>query len=306
MMKVITLDEAKGLSFNNLSLALGTFDGLHVGHMALIDAAKSGEGESAVFTFDMVPMELFSADPRPMRLFTLDEKVEAMHRARVDYLCTVHFDKAVAGIRHEAFIDMIYNAFKPKRIVAGYNFTYGWHAKGNAETLQEAGERFGFNVCIVPPVIMEGEPVSSTRIRECLAAGGIERANKLLGYPYAISGVVGRGRGLGHRLLYPTANLTIDREKLLPRKGVYGVEILSGGQEYHGVCNIGVNPTVSSSGRESVEVHIIGLQRELYGETLTVRFCRRIRDEIKFSDPQALKEQITHDIESVEQEYRSN
>ena len=298
-MKVITLDEAKKLRFERLSLALGTFDGLHVGHMALIEAAKNGDSQSAVFTFDSIPMELFSADPRPMRLFTMEEKIEAMRRAGVDYLCAMHFDKAVAGIRHEAFIKMIYNAFTPKRVVAGYNFTYGWHAKGNAETLQEAGRRLGFEVCIVPPVIVEGEPVSSTRIRECLAAGSVGRANKLLGYTYSLSGIVGKGHGIGHRLLYPTANLIVGREKLLPRKGVYAVNVESGGQAYRGVCNIGVNPTVSSSGRESVEVHIIGLKRELYGESMAVRFLRRIRDEIRFSDTQTLKEQIARDIESV-------
>ncbi len=298
-MKVISLNEARKLRFNNLSLALGTFDGLHVGHMALINAAKSSGGEAAVFTFDSLPMELFNADPRPMRLFTLDEKVEALRTAGVDYLCAVHFDKTIAGVRHEAFIEMICRAFTPKRVIAGYNFTYGWHANGNAETLQEAGQRLGFDVCIVPPVFVEGEPVSSTRIRECLSAGSIERANKLLGYSYGVSGVVGKGRGIGHRLLYPTANLVVGKEKLLPRKGVYAVNVESGGKEYRGVCNIGVNPTVSNSGRETVEVHIIGLERELYGEELTIRFYRRIRDEIKFSDAQILKEQIARDIESV-------
>jgi len=298
-MKVVTLNEARKLSFDNLSLALGTFDGLHVGHMALINAAKSGEGKTAVFTFDSLPMELFSADTRPMRLFTLDEKVDAMRLAGVDYLCAVHFDKMIAGIRHEAFIETICSAFTPKRVIAGYNFTYGWHAQGNAETLEEAGAKCHFEVCIVPPVIVEGEPVSSTRIRECLAAGSIERANKLLGYLYHVSGVVGKGRGIGHRLLYPTANLIVDKVKLLPRKGVYAVAVESNGQKYRGVCNIGVNPTVTNSGRESVEVNIIGLERELYGEALTLHFYSRIRDEIKFSDTQTLKEQIGRDIENA-------
>ena len=301
-MRVITLDEAKGIKFNRLSLALGTFDGLHVGHMALIEAAKSGDGESAVFTFDSVPMELFSADSRPLRLFTLEEKMEAIRRTGVDYLCAVHFDKAMAGIRHEAFIGMIRDAFRPERIVVGYNFTYGRHAQGNAETLQLAGETLGFEVCVIPPVIAEGEPVSSTRIRECLAAGSIARANRLLGYEYSISGIVGRGRGIGSRLLYPTANIIVGKEKLLPRKGVYDVDIATDGKIYQGVCNIGVNPTVSSGVRESIETYIIGMEREMYGEKITVRFKKRIRDEIKFADAQALKEQIARDIASVKPE----
>lgn len=298
-MKVITLAEAKDNQFKTMSLALGTFDGLHVGHIALINAAKSGVGDSAVFTFDSVPMELFSEDPRPMRLFTLEEKVDAMHRAGVDYLCAVHFDKTLAGMKHESFTDMICTAFSPERVVVGYNFTYGRHAEGNVDTLQLAGEQFGFEVCVIPPVFVEGEPVSSTRIRECLVAGSVERANKLLGYDYNVSGTVGRGRGIGHRLLYPTANISVNKEKLLPRKGVYQVDIVAAGQEYCGVCNIGVNPTVSSGSRETVETYIIGLEREMYGETITVRFKRRIRDEIRFPDAQALKEQIARDIESV-------
>jgi riboflavin kinase / FMN adenylyltransferase len=298
-MKVISLNEARGIQFNNLSLALGTFDGLHVGHMALIEAVKSGGGESAVFTFDSLPMEYFGADPRPMRLYTLEEKTAALRSAGVNYLCAVHFDKAFAGMKHEMFTEMICGTFLPKRVVAGYNFTYGRHALGNVDTLQHAGEAQGFEVCVIPPVIVEGEPVSSTRIRECLVAGSIERANKLLGYAYSVSGIVGKGRGIGRRLLYPTANIFVKKEKLLPRKGVYDVDIIIGECSYHGVCNIGVNPTVSRKKRESVETHIIGLDRNIYDEKITLRFNRRIRDEIKFSDTQSLKEQIARDIESI-------
>lgn len=298
-MRVITLGDAIDIQFERLSLALGTFDGLHTGHMALINAAKSGQGESAVFTFDSVPMELFSEDPRPMRLFTLEEKIEAMGRAGVDYLCAIHFDKTIAGMKHEPFTDMICGAFSPERVIAGYNFTYGRHAEGNVDTLQLAGEACGFGVCVIPPVFVEGEPVSSTRIRECIAAGSVERANKLLGYEYSVSGNVVRGRGVGHKMLFPTANIEVSKEKLLPRKGVYAVGIVLNGHEHMGVCNIGVNPTVSCGTRETVEAYIIGMERDLYGENITVRFKRRIRDEVRFPDAQSLKEQISRDIESV-------
>jgi riboflavin kinase/FMN adenylyltransferase len=298
-MKVVTLEQASEIHFERLSLALGTFDGLHIGHMALIEAAKNGPGQSAVFTFDSVPMELFSADGRPLRLFTMEEKTDAIRRSGVDYLCAVHFDKAMASIRHETFVEIIRSAFCPERIVVGYNFTYGKRAQGNAETLQIAGETMGFEVSVIPPVIVEGEPVSSTRIRECLAAGSVERANRLLGYEYSVSGTVGKGRGIGHRLLYPTANITVSRQKLLPRKGVYEVGIDIGSEQFRGVCNVGVNPTISGSGRENVEAYAIGLEREIYGETIKLRFKRRIRDEIRFSDTQALKEQIARDIGSV-------
>jgi riboflavin kinase/FMN adenylyltransferase len=298
-MRQISLEDAKNIRFDKLSLALGTFDGLHVGHMALIEAVKGGRGESAVFTFDSVPMELFNADTRPMRLFTLEEKAAAFRFTGIDYLCAVHFDRAMAAVRHDVFLGTLIRAFHPERVIVGYNFSYGRRAEGNAETLQAAGDALGFEVCVIPPVMFEGEPVSSTRIRECLLAGRVERVGMLLGYSYSVGGVVGHGRGIGHKLLYPTANIEVSHEKLLPRKGVYEVSVIAEGQKYRGVCNIGVNPTVSKGSRETVETHIIGLDRDLYDQHITIQFIRRIRDELRFPDAQSLREQITCDIESI-------
>jgi riboflavin kinase/FMN adenylyltransferase len=298
-MKIITLEQARRTTFSSLSIALGTFDGLHIGHMALVKALLGFSGESAVFTFDSLPSDLFFAEHKPMHLFTLEEKSTAFSKTGIDYLCVAKFDRRFAGIDKTAFASTIISIFSPRNIIAGYNYTYGRHAQGNVDTLKHFGEQRGCNVEVIPPVIFDGEPVSSTRIRECIAAGSIERANALLGYRYSVSGAVERGTGLGNKLGFPTANITADREKILPLRGVYSVNVMVGGNEYKGVCNIGVKPTVSSGVKETIEAHILGLSTDLYGQDVTISFNKRIRDEKKYGSKEELVAQIKHDITEI-------
>ncbi len=299
-MQIISWAQAQKTKFNNLSLALGTFDGLHIGHMALVNAAKQCAQESAVFTFDALPIDLFNAAHAPMRLFTLEEKKEAFAKTGIDYLCIAHFDKRFAAIDHHAFPRMLKEVFNPVCLVAGYNYTYGKFAKGSTSSLARDGEKLGFEVREIAPVIYDGEPVSSTRIRECIEAGNVERASDLLGYAYTMTGTVGAGRGIGSRKLgFPTANLIAPPEKIVPLRGVYGVDIALDGRMYRGVCNVGVNPTVVSGGRESIEIHILALNQDLYGKTISVSFNKRIRDEKKFGSLDELKAQIQRDIQSI-------
>ena len=298
-MKVITLEQAKKTSFNNISIALGTFDGLHIGHMALIDAVKKGSGQSAVFTFDSLPVDLFNADHKPMRLFTLEEKIAAFEKTGIDYLCIASFDKEFAGMDKNVFAGMLIDIFKPVCIIAGYNFTYGRHALGNADTLLDFGQAHGCRVEVIAPVIFDGEPVSSTRIRECIMAGSIEKANKLLGYSYSLTGAVGKGTGIGSRMIFPTANILPSKEKVVPLRGVYAVGVDIDDRTYQGLCNIGVKPTVSSGVKETIEVYIVALSENLYGRTITVRFNKWIRDEKKFGSPDELKAQIARDLTQI-------
>ena len=299
-MKIISWAQAQKTNFKDLSLALGTFDGLHIGHMALINAVRQGPGQSAVFTFDALPIDLFNAAHPPMRLFTLEEKKAAFEKTGIDYLCVAHFDKRFASIDHHAFPKMLRDVFHPVCVVAGYNYTYGKFAKGSTSSLARDGESLGFQVREIAPVIYDGEPVSSTRIRECIEAGNVERAADLLGYAYTMTGTVGAGRGIGSRKLgFPTANLMAPPEKIVPLRGVYGVDIVLDGRMYQGVCNVGVNPTVSAGGRESIEIHILALNQDLYGKTISVSFKKRIRDEKKFSSLDELKTQIQRDIQCI-------
>lgn len=299
-MQIISWTQAKKIRFEKLTLALGTFDGLHVGHMALINAVKEGAGQSAVFTFDALPIDLFAGEHRPRRLFTPEEKMAAFEKTGIDYLCIAHFDKRFAAIDRHAFETMIKDTFSPVCLVAGYNYTYGRHAEGNANTLAKAGRSLGFEVRVIPPVIYDDEPVSSTRIRECILAGNMERAAALLGYAYTMTGTVGAGRGIGSsKLGFPTANLQVLPDKIIPLRGVYSVDIAVDGRRYKGVCNIGFNPTVSNGTRETVEIHILALNQDLYGQTISVSFNKRLRDEQKFDSIDALKAQIERDIESL-------
>ena len=298
-MKVITLEQAKRMQFKDLSLALGTFDGLHTGHMALIDALKSYPGMSAVFTFDSLPIALFCAENKPLQLFTTEEKIAAFDKTGIDYLCITAFDKRFASIDSEVFASMISRVFTPKNVVAGYNYTYGRRALGNADTLEKYGKEHGYNVKVIPPVIYDGEPVSSTRVRECIAAGRMSRANALLGYAYSISGVVGRGRGFGAELGFPTANISVAKEKILPLRGVYSVDVAVDGEKCAGVCNIGVKPTVSKGREQTIEIHIVSLSKDLYGQKITAFFNKRLRDERKFGSTEALRAQILCDISNI-------
>jgi riboflavin kinase/FMN adenylyltransferase len=298
-MEIITLEKAKGIKFNDLSIALGTFDGLHIGHMALIKAAKTLDGQSAAFTFDKLPIDLFSVDHKPMHLFTLDEKIQAFQHTGLDYLCISGFDRKFAGLDKNDFASLILSAFRPINIVAGYNYTYGKRAEGNVDTLAEFGMANKCNIMIIPPVIYDDEPVSSSRIRECLWAGAVERANALLGYKYNISGVVETGSGLGNRLGFPTANITVAKEKILPLRGVYSVDVAVNGRDYKGVCNIGVKPTVSRGIKETVEIHMISMSSDIYGRKITVAFNKRLRDEMRFGSKEELVDQIKRDIDKI-------
>lgn len=298
-MEIITLEQAKRIRFDGLSIALGTFDGLHIGHMALLSAARSSGGQSAAFTFDTLPSDLFSVDLKPTHLFTLEEKIEAFRHTRIDYLCISGFDRRFAGLDKNVFALLILNTFHPRNIVAGYNYTYGRRAEGNVDTLADFGAKHKCNIMIIPPVIYDDEPVSSSRIRECIAAGALERANALLGYNYGISGTVETGNGLGNKLGFPTANIIVAREKILPLRGVYSVDVAVNGRNYKGVCNIGVRPTVTRGIKETVEVHIISLSEDIYGQKIKVAFKKRLRDEMRFGSKEELIDQIKCDIANI-------
>lgn len=298
-MEILTIDQAKKTSFNELSIALGTFDGLHRGHLELVDAAKRKPGQSAVFTFDALPMDLFQKDHKPMRLFTNDEKISAFKKTGIDYLCIAHFDKEFAGIEKTDFVYMLVNSLKPVNLIAGFNYTYGKNAEGNVELLQQKGTELGFSVEVIPPVNIDGAPVSSTRIRESISAGDIENANHLLGYTYSMSGIVEHGKGIGTKKIVPTANILVPKEKIIPKDGVYSVNVKIGNVAYKGICNIGTNPTVSSDAKQTIEVHILSFDSDIYDKNITIEFNRRIRAEKKFDSVEQLKEQIRKDIDSI-------
>jgi len=286
-----------------IAAALGTFDGLHLGHRALIDELKKvaeAEGLSTLaYTFTSVPSELFGKHKAGMRLFTLDEKIKAFEKLDIDYLVLMDFDRAYAAIPEDAFIKSLKDSFNIAYLVVGYNFTYGKNAQGDAVTLQKEAASYGFKADIIAPVLLNGLPVSSSRVREALLSGAVEDAAAMLGTSYAITGTVVEGKRIGRNLGYPTINIKYEKAKLLPKNGVYFTRAKVAGRYHESITNIGFNPTVSDGSLVSLETHILDFEKAVYGETVKVAFEKRLRDEIKFPNREMLKQQIEKDIASA-------
>ena len=251
-----------------VAAALGTFDGFHRGHAALIDelksVAKAHDLYSLVYTFTSVPSELFTKAKAPARLFTLEEKIEAFEKTGIDYLILTDFDKKYAAVSGDDFVRHLKDTFNMAYLVVGFNFTYGKNASGNTVSLKKAAENFGFSAHVIEPVVIDGVSVSSSRIREAVINGDMQTAAALLGRNYSLYGIVSEGKRIGTSIGFPTINLTAEKEKLLPQKGVYITRALIGGQDYPGITNVGCNPTVHQDRALHVETHILGFEKKKY------------------------------------------
>ncbi len=277
-------------------VALGMFDGMHKGHVKLIGTAvriarKHGL-KAIVCTFANHPMEVFGFAPE--LLMTARERYDAMRALGVDEVKMDAFDSDYANVLPVDFVEGLVNRFNPSCIVAGFNYSFGKGGLGKAHCLPEMGRRFGFKVKLIHPVLYKGQPVSSSRIRACITAGNVERANYMLGKPYALSGEVEPNRRIGRRIGFPTANLAQWGGKATPGGGVYATYAVMNGKRMPAVTNIGFNPTVNGD-KLSVETHILDLSLDLYGRNLCVEFIKKIRDDIRFPSIDALKDQIAKD-----------
>lgn len=272
-MKTITLKKAKEIDFNRASVALGTFDGLHRGHNALIQAALNHKGDTVAFTFDTLPINVFKKQHRPMQLFTMQEKIEAFSKTGIDYLCVAHFDKDFAGLTRDEFETLIIETFNPDNIIAGYNYTFGKNAEGTAEVLLQDVEKLGCNVEVIPKVLVNGNDVSSTKIRESLWDGNIRNANELLGYQYFISEVV--LKCLNRNSKDTTVVIDIPQKKIAPKNGSYSVMTKVRGSFYDAVCKVG---EFAIGNKRTIEVVIQDLNKDITNEPVTVVFKERLRD----------------------------
>jgi riboflavin kinase/FMN adenylyltransferase len=288
-------------------LAVGTFDGVHLGHAAILNrmlqCAKRESADGVAITFDTHPQETIRPSGTPFMLLTPPrEKRRLLEGLGVHRVRNLPFTRDVARLGAEAFIDGLLRSFDLRGMVAGYDHGFGSGRRGGVELIRELGARFGFAVEVVEPVTADGEPVSSTRIRRLLTEGNVEAAGRVLGRSYALPGVVVRGKGVGKVLGFPTANVQPEEgDKLLPRDGVYAARVQFGGRTSAGTVNIGMCPTIGQSGR-TIEAYIHGFKGDLLGQSITVDFLRRLRDELSFESPEALAEQIRKDIENSRQE----
>lgn len=277
-------------------LALGMFDGMHIGHKKLIDTAvllaKHNGLEPAVFTFTNHPQELFGG--KVVRLISNETRAELMKKLGVERIEEVPFTREISNLSPAQFVDMLKEKMDPQIIVAGFNYTFGKGKKGTSETLKKLATERDIGVVIVPPVLMNKQPVSSTRIREMIEKGEVSNVQLLLGRTYTLTGTVVEDRRIGRTIGYPTANIYPDPTRALPADGVYISMAEVDGELLPSVTNIGTNPTVGGRKR-TVETNIFDFDREIYGHTLTVYFIRRLRGINTFAGLEELKAQIAKD-----------
>ena len=288
-------------------LALGTFDGVHRGHQALLEAGKRYAHEHGILlracSFDRHPLEVLRPEHAPKLLTTLAEKTALMARYGVDELQLLQFTRETADMEPEAFLRMMRERIRLRAAVAGWDYTFGKGGKGNAEMLQEDGRKHGYDVLILPPVkTAAGEIISSTLIRQSLREGFMEKAEAMMGHPYELQGRVTEGKHVGHRIGVPTANIRIHPRKQLPAFGVYPCRMIFAGASYPAAVNIGTQPTIPS-GRVTVEAHVLDGEPELYGRNVRLIPGNRIRPEKKFGTVDALTAQIRKDQETVRKWY---
>ena len=272
------------------------FDGVHVGHQALLaeaaKAARALHAQTVAFTFTDAPGKLLHLPVTS--LSTPDQRICWLKEAGADRVDMVDFTQELADLSPQAFMEYLRDRYDVAALAAGFNYTFGKYGAGTAQTLRELGERHGFQVIIADPVLVDGEPVSSTRIRALVSEGRMEEAKTLLGRPYTLRGPVISARHIGHRLGYPTANIETG-EQLLPPDGVYATGARVNGVTYQAVTNVGKNPTVAGQ-RRTVETYILRESLSLYGAELSVAFLARLREERTFPSLAALSEQIGQDV----------
>ncbi len=282
---------------------IGNFDGVHLGHQAVLSQlAMKGDmlGLPAVaITFEPQPNEYFSPDKAPARLSRFREKVEILRSYSIQQLCVLRFNQKLAQMTADDFIQkLIVDGLNIKYLVVGDDFKFGKDRQGNFALLQQAGEKYGFQVVNMHTFSIDNMRVSSTRVRKALNSGDLMLAEKLLGRPYRMSGRVAHGDKRGRTMGFPTANIHLHRCKV-PLNGVYAVQLFGvDGEPIQGVANVGVRPTVGAD-KALLEVHLFDFNREIYGEHVQVYFLKKIRDEQRFSNLDALIAQIQKDCQQA-------
>lgn len=282
---------------------IGNFDGVHLGHQAVLGQLAQKAGElglpAVVITFEPQPPEFFAPDRAPPRLTRFREKLQALRRYAVDRVLCIRFDRAFSQLPPEAFIDRILvQGLDVRYLVVGDDFRFGYQRRGDFAMLTSAGAAHDFPVVNMHTFGIDGERVSSTRVREALAGGNLERAEQLLGRPYRISGRVSRGDQRGRTIGFPTANVHLHRRRA-PLQGVFAVEVFGLDREpWPGVANVGNRPTVDGT-CSLLEVHLLDFAQDIYGRHVHVDFLLRIRAEQRFESFEALKAQIQLDAQAA-------
>lgn len=288
-------------------VTIGTFDGIHLGHQKVIarlkNFAKLHNGESVIFTFHTHPRLVTSPDETSLRLLTtLREKTELLEKSGIEHLIVYPFNRDFANLTYHEFVEKILvEKLRTHCLVVGYDHKFGKNREGGFEYLQKCAEKYHFHIEKLDALLVDDDSVSSTKIRNALEKGEIEKANQFLGYRFTLHGSVVSGKQLGRKLGFPTANIeSSDKNKIIPGYGVYAVKVRLKQGEYNGMLNIGTRPTFNNNAdNRSIEVNIFDFTEDIYGQEITLEFVGKIRDEQKFSDMNHLAEQLVKDRASA-------
>ncbi len=285
-------------------VTIGNFDGVHRGHQAIfreiVKRAKSSNGTSVVTTFEPHPVKIINPGKKLPLLTSLEQKRNLLISREIDILLLLDFTLEFAAMSARSFVkDILVNKLGAQEIVVGYDYVFGNKREGNVKLLKEMGREFGFDVHRVGPVYVNKEVVSSTSIRNLILGGDVSGAKKLLGRNYQIKGEVVKGKNRGGSMLgYPTANIRLSGNRLIPKQGVYVVAVEIQDRILPGLTNIGYNPTFKENSL-SIETHILDMNEDILKKEIRVNFLSRLRDEMTFSTPQELSKQIKQDIKKA-------
>lgn len=294
------ISELTGLSRSIVTI--GTFDGVHLGHQKiirrLVELKKKQGGETVLFTFDPHPRKVLFPDQTDLKLITTtEEKCTLLQQFGIDHVLVFPFTREFSQMQASEYVsEIIAKGLKTDTLVIGYDHRFGSNREGNIETLKALSATYGFKVEEIPAQEINQLNVSSTRIRKAIDEGDVETANQFLGYSFFVTGIVVKGKQLGRTIGYPTANIFVkDKDKLIPKIGVYAVNVEVENKRYKGMLNVGVNPTTDTDNKIKIEVNIFDFDKDIYDAPIKVEFVKWIRNEEKFANLEELKHALAND-----------
>jgi len=295
---IIIDKDLKDIQNSNNYIALGSFDGLHIGHLSLIykvvEVAKKNNGKSMVFTFKNHPRTFINKEEAPKLLMDNNRKVEILKIHKVDIVCFQEFDLKFMKMTPKEFVEFLVLEYNIKGFVVGFNYKFGYKNLGDVELLKKLQNEYGYELYVMEPCTYKTQVISSTRIRKALEDGEVLDASKMLDLPYTLSGEVIHGKQLGRTIGFPTANLKYNQNFILPKIGVYYTNIKVNNNIYKGITSVGNNPTVEGK-TLTIETYILEFNKDIYGENIDISFIKKIRDEKKFNGLEELKAQLQKD-----------
>jgi len=305
-MKIITsLEDTIDFEKNQTGVALGNFDGLHIGHQTLIvnlvEICKKKQLKSVVYTFRNHPKSLTDKNHQFKKIFSSEKKFNLLRELGVDYICYIEFNEEQRTLMPEQFIQKILKEkLNMGHAVVGFDYRFGYGAQGDIHLLKEFQEKYSYGLTVIEPVKIQDEVISSTSIRNFIREGNFQKANLFLGRHHSISGTVIKGKGLGKKFGIPTANISVESDLILPSYGVYFTKCIVENTIYCGITNVGNNPTVAGNENAvNIETHIFDFDKDIYGKEIEIFFYQKCRDEKKYSSVDSLVKQVKQDMVSA-------